>query len=224
MKKHLSLCVMLNFLIVGSGCAQTYNSGRYYQTTYTTVPRVYTTQSVVTYHPPAYQYQTSCAKMSHHFRQTTVRVDEISRQVNRQVAEIESQVRRRIEEIELSVHRQTEEIERQIARQMSETRREMERSPWQSEPMVTMGPNNGENCGFTGNENKGKSCLNAVMAKLKDGWTASTSFLQTVPWWVWVIGVVLFCMVMFLPSIRNTYGRPFRARNDNPWVIDPASR
>ena len=238
MKTHLSLCLMISFLTVGVGCAHAYVPGRYYQTTYTPAPLVYTTQPVVTYRAPVYQYA------SRRSGDVDVRVDEIARQVNRQVAEIEAQVRRQMEELEVKIRRETEAMERRFAQEMQTTRQDMERSVWRPVQTTT---NEAEDleppcC----SENDGDSRLDTAVTKLREWWTTATGYLQTAPWWVWAIGVALLFVVVFLISLRDAYDRPvqplrqtqprrpvqpqrpvrpqrpFQARNANPWVVDPA--
>ena len=141
---------LIAIMISGAGCAQTYIPRRYYgTTTYTTQPRVYTTQPITTYSTPAYyrtttyttptrvyttQPVTAYSVPTYRYQTTTYapvvrqmsdvekRAAEITRQVNRQAAEIEARVRRQTEEIEASVRRQTEEVERRIAQQTATAR------------------------------------------------------------------------------------------------------
>ena len=154
MKPHMNLSILtmtlMLVMISGIGCAQTCIPRRYYgTTTYTTLPRVYTTrpvvthgvspyygtttymtparvyttQPVITYGVPTYRYQTTTyAPVTRQVCDVEKRAAEITRQVNRQAAEIEARVRRQAEEIEANVRRQTEEIERRIAQQTATAR------------------------------------------------------------------------------------------------------
>lgn len=63
----------------------------------------------------------------------------------------------------------------------------------------------------------------SVRDKAKSFAQKVTNFLQTAPWWAWVLGVIVLFVVVFILSIRDAQNRQFRPRNDNPWVIDPAN-
>jgi len=71
-------------------------------------------------------------------------------------------------------------------------------------------------------ETSGESRLGALVAKVREWGTVVTDFLQTAPWWVWVSGVALLFVVVFLLSVRDARSQPFQTRDDDPWVIDPA--
>ena len=350
MKPYLKLCAevmsLIFVMISGAGCAQTYGPRRYYGTTYTTVPRVYTFQPVATYSQPVVTYSQPSVTYrtpSSQYRTTYTTP-----------AEIEARVKRQTQEIEERVRRQTEEIQRQIARQTAETARQLAQSAMKStytaaatspltakdltyadtswmgqlpsgvtyypnvkvgggfvphvfgndmsallvwpvsvgddvgdavrnlvavkndlhrtEPAATLGmvllvcsgrvpdvdkwlaqgvqcldatqfpafsasffsqaASQSPSCGDVsdgvatahneGCESSGESNLDAIVAKVREWSAVATNFLQTAPWWVWVSGVALLFVVVFLLSVRDARSQPFQTRNDNPWVIDPS--
>ena len=181
------------------------------------------------------------------------RAAEISRQIERQTAEIEARVKRQTQEIEERVRRQTEEIERQIARQTAEVSRQVTQSTWrQPSTRVAYIPQDTYATSATssyaqptrtiyqtrydtpscsdamenaceGEEDGGESYLDAIVAKTKEWGAIATNFLQAAPWWIWVGGVILLFVIVFLLSVRDAHSQPFQARDDNPWVIDPAN-
>ena len=67
-----------------------------------------------------------------------------------------------------------------------------------------------------------ESNFDAIVTKVREWGSVTTDFLQTAPWWVWVSGVALLFVVVFLLSVRDARSQPFQTRDDDPWVIDPA--
>lgn len=239
MKTRLSLCAVINCLVVGSGCAQAYVPGRCYRTTYTTAPVVYTTQPVVTYRVPSYQYSTTYRPVAQPVRQTAVQVprrpfetcrsiertisdvnaqvDAITRQVNRQIAEVESQIRRQIEDGEVRFRRQMEESERMFARQMANASRQASQVSWQPLQTATITPENSPSSFGRQDESDGPSRWDTIFATAKEWGTSATDYLRIAPWWVWGIGIALLFLVVFLLSARDAGSQPFQPRQTQPF-------
>ena len=216
----------------------TYRTPTYqYRTTYTTAAQPY--NQIVQQHAASSMYDANA------------RAAEISRQVERQAAQIESQVKRQVQEFEEKVRRQTEEIERQIARQTAEVSRQVAQSTWhQPSTRVAYIPQNASanssyarpsrtiyqaggdapSCSEAAKKacvndgDSGESNLDAIFAKVREWGTVATNFLQAAPWWIWVSGVSLLFVVVFLVSIRDARSQPFQTNGDDPWVVDPSGR
>lgn len=120
---YARMMMLMSLMITGFGCAQTYTPRRYYGTSYTTLPCVYTSQRAAPYRTPSPRYQATSTPVTRQTRLVEPRATSTPRQGTRQAERLPARARRPTEDIAAQVKRQTEEIQRQIARQTAEVAR-----------------------------------------------------------------------------------------------------